>query len=89
MALTPAHTKTLQPRTEWLAASLSPNLSLLLSHQEPEPEAEPQPEPEPAGKWVLCNYDFQGRNSSELSVKQREVLEVRGVGPWELERIQP
>ncbi|XP_070414647.1 epidermal growth factor receptor kinase substrate 8-like protein 1 isoform X3 [Equus przewalskii] len=45
-------------------------------HQEPEPEAEPQPEPEPAGKWVLCNYDFQGRNSSELSVKQREVLEV-------------
>ncbi|XP_046539922.1 epidermal growth factor receptor kinase substrate 8-like protein 1 [Equus quagga] len=45
-------------------------------HQEPEPEAEPQPEPEPAGKWVLCNYDFQGRNSSELSVKQRDVLEV-------------
>ncbi|XP_019483383.1 PREDICTED: epidermal growth factor receptor kinase substrate 8-like protein 1 isoform X1 [Hipposideros armiger] len=45
-------------------------------HQDPEPEAEPQPEPEPAGKWVLCNYDFQARNSSELSVKQRDVLEV-------------
>ncbi|XP_004647767.2 epidermal growth factor receptor kinase substrate 8-like protein 1 isoform X2 [Octodon degus] len=41
-------------------------------HQEPERE----PEPEPAGKWVLCNYDFQARNSSELSVKQRAVLEV-------------
>lgn len=36
-------------------------------------------EPELAGKWVLCNYDFQARNSSELSVKQRDVLEVRGV----------
>lgn len=44
--------------------------SPLHSHQEPEPE------PEPAGKWVLCNYDFQARNSSELSVKQRSVLEV-------------
>ncbi|XP_004405083.1 PREDICTED: epidermal growth factor receptor kinase substrate 8-like protein 1 [Odobenus rosmarus divergens] len=41
-------------------------------HQDP--EAEPQLEPE--GKWVLCNYDFQARNSSELSVKQRDVLEV-------------
>nr|XP_055167285.1 epidermal growth factor receptor kinase substrate 8-like protein 1 isoform X3 [Nyctereutes procyonoides] len=41
-------------------------------HQQP--EAEPQQEPE--GKWVLCNYDFQARNSSELSVKQRDVLEV-------------
>ncbi|XP_073745411.1 epidermal growth factor receptor kinase substrate 8-like protein 1 isoform X2 [Callorhinus ursinus] len=41
-------------------------------HQDP--EAEPQLEPE--GKWVLCNYDFQARNSSELSVKQRAVLEV-------------
>ncbi|KAK2508576.1 hypothetical protein MC885_002002 [Smutsia gigantea] len=39
-----------------------------------EPEAEPQPELE--GKWVLCNYDFQARNSSELSVKQQDVLEV-------------
>ncbi|MBZ3871255.1 Epidermal growth factor receptor kinase substrate 8-like protein 1 [Sciurus carolinensis] len=47
-----------------------------LSHQEPELEAEPQLEPEPAGKWVLSNYDFQARNSSELSVKQQDVLEV-------------
>ncbi|XP_026237158.2 epidermal growth factor receptor kinase substrate 8-like protein 1 [Urocitellus parryii] len=45
-------------------------------HQEPELQAEPQQEPEPAGKWVLCNYDFQARNSSELSVKQQDVLEV-------------
>ncbi|XP_032244793.1 epidermal growth factor receptor kinase substrate 8-like protein 1 [Phoca vitulina] len=43
-------------------------------HQDSEPEAEPQLEPE--GKWVLCNYDFQARNSSELSVKQQDVLEV-------------
>ncbi|XP_047567081.1 epidermal growth factor receptor kinase substrate 8-like protein 1 isoform X2 [Lutra lutra] len=43
-------------------------------HQDPEPEAEPQPQPD--GKWVLCNYDFQARNSSELSVKQQDVLEV-------------
>ncbi|XP_066230583.1 epidermal growth factor receptor kinase substrate 8-like protein 1 [Saccopteryx leptura] len=48
-------------------------------HQDPQPEAEPQPEPEPepaVGKWVLCNYDFQARNSSELSVKHRDILEV-------------
>lgn len=45
-------------------------------HQDPESEPEPEPEPEPAGKWVLCNYDFQARNSSELSVKHRDVLEV-------------
>ncbi|XP_048186147.1 epidermal growth factor receptor kinase substrate 8-like protein 1 isoform X2 [Perognathus longimembris pacificus] len=45
-------------------------------HQDPELEAEPQPEPEPARKWVLCNYDFQARNSSELSVKHRDVLEI-------------
>ncbi|XP_076986884.1 epidermal growth factor receptor kinase substrate 8-like protein 1 isoform X2 [Tamandua tetradactyla] len=45
-------------------------------HQDSEPEAEPQPEPEPTGKWVLCNYDFQARNGSELSVKQQDVLEV-------------
>uniref|UniRef100_A0A8C6QF81 SH3 domain-containing protein n=1 Tax=Nannospalax galili TaxID=1026970 RepID=A0A8C6QF81_NANGA len=44
-------------------------------HQDPDLEAEPQLE-ERAGKWVLCNYDFQARNSSELSVKQRDVLEV-------------
>ncbi|XP_063109371.1 epidermal growth factor receptor kinase substrate 8-like protein 1 isoform X2 [Cavia porcellus] len=37
---------------------------------------EPEPEPKPAGKWVLCNYNFQARNSSELSVKQRALLEV-------------
>ncbi|XP_057169994.1 epidermal growth factor receptor kinase substrate 8-like protein 1 [Ursus arctos] len=43
-------------------------------HQDPEPEAEPQLEPE--GKWALCNYDFQARNGSELSVKQQDVLEV-------------
>ncbi|XP_003406660.3 epidermal growth factor receptor kinase substrate 8-like protein 1 isoform X2 [Loxodonta africana] len=45
-------------------------------YQDPELEAEPQPELTPAGKWVLCNYDFQARNSSELSVKQKDVLEV-------------
>ncbi|XP_060031745.1 epidermal growth factor receptor kinase substrate 8-like protein 1 isoform X2 [Erinaceus europaeus] len=45
-------------------------------HQDPETEAEPQPEQESARKWVLCNYDFQARNSSELSVKQEDVLEV-------------
>ncbi|KAM5236294.1 epidermal growth factor receptor kinase substrate 8-like protein 1 [Ctenodactylus gundi] len=45
-------------------------------HQDPELETEPQLELEPSGKWVLCNYDFQARNSSELSVKQRDVLEV-------------
>ncbi|XP_016073822.1 PREDICTED: epidermal growth factor receptor kinase substrate 8-like protein 1 [Miniopterus natalensis] len=45
-------------------------------HQDAESEAEPQPEPQPAGKWVLCNYDFLARNSSELSVKHRDVLEV-------------
>uniref|UniRef100_H0WTB8 Epidermal growth factor receptor kinase substrate 8-like protein 1 n=1 Tax=Otolemur garnettii TaxID=30611 RepID=H0WTB8_OTOGA len=28
------------------------------------------------GRWVLCNYDFQARNSSELSVKQQDILEV-------------
>uniref|UniRef100_A0A2I2ZGP0 EPS8 signaling adaptor L1 n=1 Tax=Gorilla gorilla gorilla TaxID=9595 RepID=A0A2I2ZGP0_GORGO len=44
-------------------------------HQDLEPESEPQLESETAGKWVLCNYDFQARNSSELSVKQRDVLE--------------
>ncbi|XP_010615348.1 epidermal growth factor receptor kinase substrate 8-like protein 1 [Fukomys damarensis] len=37
---------------------------------------EPELEEEPTGKWVLCNYDFHARNSSELSVKQRAVLEV-------------
>ncbi|XP_024093985.3 epidermal growth factor receptor kinase substrate 8-like protein 1 isoform X1 [Pongo abelii] len=45
-------------------------------HQDLEPESESQLESETAGKWVLCNYDFQARNSSELSVKQRDVLEV-------------
>uniref|UniRef100_G1RIL0 Epidermal growth factor receptor kinase substrate 8-like protein 1 n=1 Tax=Nomascus leucogenys TaxID=61853 RepID=G1RIL0_NOMLE len=45
-------------------------------HQDLEPESEPQLESETGGKWVLCNYDFQARNSSELSVKQRDVLEV-------------
>ncbi|XP_011787980.1 PREDICTED: epidermal growth factor receptor kinase substrate 8-like protein 1 [Colobus angolensis palliatus] len=45
-------------------------------HQDLEPESEPQLVSETAGKWVLCNYDFQARNSSELSVKQRDVLEV-------------
>uniref|UniRef100_A0A8C0DJB2 Epidermal growth factor receptor kinase substrate 8-like protein 1 n=1 Tax=Balaenoptera musculus TaxID=9771 RepID=A0A8C0DJB2_BALMU len=44
-------------------------------HQDQEPEAEPQGL-EPAGKWVLCNYDFQARNSSELPVKQWDILEV-------------
>uniref|UniRef100_A0A2K5S6J2 EPS8 signaling adaptor L1 n=1 Tax=Cebus imitator TaxID=2715852 RepID=A0A2K5S6J2_CEBIM len=45
-------------------------------HQDLEPESDLQLEPETPGKWVLCNYDFQARNSSELSVKQRDVLEV-------------
>ncbi|XP_003802965.1 epidermal growth factor receptor kinase substrate 8-like protein 1 [Otolemur garnettii] len=45
-------------------------------HQDPELESEPHLEPEPAGRWVLCNYDFQARNSSELSVKQQDILEV-------------
>ncbi|XP_054553361.1 epidermal growth factor receptor kinase substrate 8-like protein 1 [Talpa occidentalis] len=45
-------------------------------HDDPESEAEAPAEPAPAGKWVLCNYDFQARNSSELSVKHRDVLEV-------------
>uniref|UniRef100_A0A8B9XLU8 Epidermal growth factor receptor kinase substrate 8-like protein 1 n=1 Tax=Bos mutus grunniens TaxID=30521 RepID=A0A8B9XLU8_BOSMU len=49
--------------------------SPLHSHPDEEPEAEPQG-PEPAGKWVLCNYDFQARNSSELSVKEWDILEV-------------
>ncbi|XP_007955455.1 epidermal growth factor receptor kinase substrate 8-like protein 1 [Orycteropus afer afer] len=53
--------------------------------QEAELEAEPRLEPGPAPvptpavvgrKWVLCNYSFQGRNSSELSVQHRDVLEV-------------
>nr|XP_021513015.1 epidermal growth factor receptor kinase substrate 8-like protein 1 isoform X2 [Meriones unguiculatus] len=44
-------------------------------HQDPGLEAEPQLE-ERTRKWVLCNYDFQARNSSELSVKHRDVLEV-------------
>ncbi|XP_055991748.1 epidermal growth factor receptor kinase substrate 8-like protein 1 [Sorex fumeus] len=47
-------------------------------HQDPESETEPEPEAEPetVRKWVLCNYDFEARNSSELSVKHRDVLEV-------------
>ncbi|XP_059941219.1 epidermal growth factor receptor kinase substrate 8-like protein 1 isoform X2 [Mesoplodon densirostris] len=44
-------------------------------HQDQEPEDEPQGL-EPAGKWVLCNYDFQARNSRELPVKQWDILEV-------------
>uniref|UniRef100_A0A8C9J4V6 SH3 domain-containing protein n=1 Tax=Panthera tigris altaica TaxID=74533 RepID=A0A8C9J4V6_PANTA len=68
------HANSLLPRAGRLAASLSPTCVVLHSHQDPEPEAEPQLEPE--GKWVLCNYDFQARNSSELSVQQRDVLEV-------------
>ncbi|XP_006868170.1 PREDICTED: epidermal growth factor receptor kinase substrate 8-like protein 1 [Chrysochloris asiatica] len=45
-------------------------------HQDPELEPEPEPEPAPAGKWCLAIYDFQARNSSELSVKQQDVLQV-------------
>ncbi|XP_020745274.2 epidermal growth factor receptor kinase substrate 8-like protein 1 [Odocoileus virginianus] len=44
-------------------------------HPDEEPEAEPQG-PELAGKWALCNYDFQARNSSELSVKEWDILEI-------------
>uniref|UniRef100_A0A8D0X9F0 Epidermal growth factor receptor kinase substrate 8-like protein 1 n=2 Tax=Sus scrofa TaxID=9823 RepID=A0A8D0X9F0_PIG len=40
------------------------------------PDREREAEPEPAGKWVLCNYDFQARNGSELSVRQWDVLQV-------------
>ncbi|XP_025770212.1 epidermal growth factor receptor kinase substrate 8-like protein 1 [Puma concolor] len=69
-----AHTNSLLPSAGRLAAPLSPTCVVLHSHQDPEPEAESQLEPE--GKWVLCNYDFQARNSSELSVQQRDVLEV-------------
>ncbi|XP_069918880.1 epidermal growth factor receptor kinase substrate 8-like protein 1 isoform X3 [Oryctolagus cuniculus] len=39
-------------------------------HQDPEQEAEP------AGRWVLCAYDFQARNGSELSIQQGDVLQV-------------
>ncbi|XP_015424940.1 PREDICTED: epidermal growth factor receptor kinase substrate 8-like protein 1 [Myotis davidii] len=74
----PLHSSHRHPTAQSSGAGclLSPTFPLLLSHQDPESEPEPEPEPEPAGKWVLCNYDFQARNSSELSVKHRDVLEV-------------
>ncbi|XP_004715699.1 epidermal growth factor receptor kinase substrate 8-like protein 1 isoform X2 [Echinops telfairi] len=46
-------------------------------HQDSALEAQPEQELAlAAGKWVLCNYDFQARNSSELSVNHLDVLEV-------------
>uniref|UniRef100_A0A6I8N3T8 Epidermal growth factor receptor kinase substrate 8-like protein 1 n=1 Tax=Ornithorhynchus anatinus TaxID=9258 RepID=A0A6I8N3T8_ORNAN len=39
-------------------------------------DSDPRSEQQPEGKWVRCNYDFQARNSSELSVSHRDVLEV-------------
>ncbi|KAG8520571.1 Epidermal growth factor receptor kinase substrate 8-like protein 1 [Galemys pyrenaicus] len=60
----------------WAGRLLTPNPPPPRSHQDPESEAEPHAEPGPARKWALCNYDFQARNSSELSVKHRDVLEV-------------
>uniref|UniRef100_A0A2K6SS40 EPS8 signaling adaptor L1 n=1 Tax=Saimiri boliviensis boliviensis TaxID=39432 RepID=A0A2K6SS40_SAIBB len=67
------------PRLTQLLTSCSKALPRSLSmgdHQDAESESDLQLEPETPGKWVLCNYDFQARNSSELSVKQRDLLEV-------------
>uniref|UniRef100_A0A2K6SRZ3 EPS8 signaling adaptor L1 n=1 Tax=Saimiri boliviensis boliviensis TaxID=39432 RepID=A0A2K6SRZ3_SAIBB len=66
------------PRLTQLLTSCSKALPRSLSmgdHQDAESESDLQLEPETPGKWVLCNYDFQARNSSELSVKQRDLLE--------------
>ncbi|XP_072463697.1 epidermal growth factor receptor kinase substrate 8-like protein 1 [Notamacropus eugenii] len=46
------------------------------SELEPGPGLESEPEPRVPGKWVLCNYDFQARNGSELSVRRGDLLEV-------------
>ncbi|XP_038608268.1 epidermal growth factor receptor kinase substrate 8-like protein 1 [Tachyglossus aculeatus] len=39
-------------------------------------DSDPGPARQREGKWVRCNYDFQARNGSELSVSHRDVLEV-------------
>ncbi|XP_078002161.1 LOW QUALITY PROTEIN: epidermal growth factor receptor kinase substrate 8-like protein 1 [Phascolarctos cinereus] len=46
------------------------------SDSELEPGAGLEPELRVPGKWVLCNYDFQARNGSELSVRRGDLLEV-------------
>lgn len=70
----PVHRQLQHERRRWQQSA--PRVAVN-GHQDAELGAEPQLEQEPAaGKWVRCNYDFQARNSSELSVKQGDVLQV-------------